>query len=1121
MPKRTDISTILVIGAGPIVIGQACEFDYSGTQAIKALREEGYRIVLVNSNPATIMTDPDLVGSDGATYVEPITPEVVAHIIEKERPDAVLPTMGGQTALNTALALFRDGTFEKFGVQMIGADADAIDKAEDRLKFRDAMDKIGLESARSAIAHTEGEALAGLEKVGLPAIIRPSFTLGGTGGGVAYNREEFLDIVRKGLDASPTTEVLIEESLLGWKEYEMEVVRDRADNCIIICSIENVDPMGVHTGDSVTVAPALTLTDKEYQIMRNASIAVLREIGVETGGSNVQFAVNPKDGRLIVIEMNPRVSRSSALASKATGFPIAKVAAKLAVGYTLDEIENDITGATPASFEPTIDYVVTKIPRFAFEKFKGAEPVLSTAMKSVGEVMAIGRNIHESMQKALRGLETGLSGFNHVDHLIGAPRAEIEAALAVATPDRLLVAAQALREGFTVAEVHAIAKYDPWFLERIAEIVAAEAEVMENGLPIDAAGMRRLKSMGFSDKRLAWLALQSANLRGMSRGIARGSGLIHEAVKAMTGGVTEDEVRAHRVKLGVRPVFKRIDTCAAEFDAKTPYMYSTYEAPSFGEPENEAMPSDRRKIVILGGGPNRIGQGIEFDYCCCHACFALADAGFETIMVNCNPETVSTDYDTSDRLYFEPLTAEDVLEILHVEQSRGQLLGVIVQFGGQTPLNLARALEAAGIPILGTAPDAIDLAEDRERFAALVNKLKLSQPSNGIARSRDEAIAVAHRIGYPVLMRPSYVLGGRAMEIVDSDQQLDDYIQTAVQVSGDSPVLIDQYLRDAVEVDVDAICDGDDVVVAGVLQHIEEAGVHSGDSACSIPPYSLGDEIIAEIERQTEALARGLGVVGLMNIQFAVKDGQVYLIEVNPRASRTVPFVAKAIGAPIAKIAARVMAGEKLRDLPPIDRRIDYVAVKEAVFPFNRFPGIDPVLSPEMKSTGEVMGIDRDFTTAFAKAQLGAGTVLPDSGAVFVSVKDSDKPLIVPAAKQLVEAGFTIVATGGTADYLSRAGLLVELVNKVAQGRPHIVDRIKDGGIALIFNTTEGWQSLKDSQPIRASAVAGRIPYFTTASASVEAAKAIAASAVAGQQAAARRALEVRPLQSYYSQSHN
>ena len=1114
MPKRTDISSILVIGAGPIVIGQACEFDYSGTQAIKALKEEGYRIVLVNSNPATIMTDPELAD---ATYVEPITPEVVAKIIEKERPDAVLPTMGGQTALNTALALQRDGTLETFGVTMIGADAEAIDKAEDRLKFRDAMDRIGLESARSAIAHSEAEALEGLEKVGLPAIIRPSFTLGGTGGGVAYNREEFLAIVRAGLDASPKTEVLIEESLLGWKEYEMEVVRDRADNCIIICSIENVDPMGVHTGDSITVAPALTLTDKEYQIMRNASIAVLREIGVETGGSNVQFAVNPKDGRLVVIEMNPRVSRSSALASKATGFPIAKVAAKLAVGYTLDEIENDITGATPASFEPTIDYVVTKIPRFAFEKFKGAEPILSTAMKSVGEVMAIGRNVQESMQKALRGLETGLSGFNNVDHLAGAPRAEIEAALARATPDRLLVAAQALREGFTVAEVHAIAKYDPWFLERIAEIVAAENEVCANGLPIDAAGMRRLKAMGFSDKRLAWLALQSANLRGMSRGIARGSGLIHEAVKAMTGGVTEEEVREHRLKLGVRPVFKRIDTCAAEFEAKTPYMYSTYEAPSFGEPENEAMPSDRRKVVILGGGPNRIGQGIEFDYCCCHACFALDEAGYETIMVNCNPETVSTDYDTSDRLYFEPLTAEDVLEILHVEMSTGQVAGVIVQFGGQTPLNLARALEAAGVPILGTSPDAIDLAEDRERFAALVNKLKLLQPANGIARSRDEAIAVANRIGYPVLMRPSYVLGGRAMEIVDSDGQLDDYIQTAVQVSGDSPVLIDQYLRDAIEVDVDAICDGTDVVVAGVLQHIEEAGVHSGDSACSIPPYSLSDEIIAEIERQAEALARGLNVVGLMNIQFAVKDEQVYLIEVNPRASRTVPFVAKAIGAPIAKIAARVMAGEKLADLQPIDRAIDYYAVKEAVFPFNRFPGIDPVLSPEMKSTGEVMGISTDFTTAFAKSQLGAGTVLPTGGAVFVSVKDEDKAAILPAARALAEAGFTIVATGGTADHLSRAGLAVERVNKVAQGRPHIVDRIKDGGIDLIFNTTEGWQSLKDSQPIRASAVSGRIPYFTTASASVEAAKAIAAAVGGGSD----RNLEVRPLQSYYSQPHN
>ena len=1110
MPKRTDISSILIIGAGPIIIGQACEFDYSGTQAVKALKEEGYRIILVNSNPATIMTDPEFAD---ATYVEPITPEIVAKIIEKERPDAVLPTMGGQTALNTALALFNDGTLEKFGVQMIGADAEAIDKAEDRIKFRDAMDKIGLESARSRIAHTMEEALDALEFTGLPAIIRPSFTMGGTGGGIAYNRDEFVSIVRGGLDASPTTEVLIEESLLGWKEYEMEVVRDRNDNCIIICSIENVDPMGVHTGDSITVAPALTLTDKEYQIMRNASIAVLREIGVETGGSNVQFAVNPKDGRLIVIEMNPRVSRSSALASKATGFPIAKVAAKLAVGYTLDEIENDITGATPASFEPTIDYVVTKIPRFAFEKFKGSEPLLGTAMKSVGEVMAIGRNIHESMQKALRGLETGLSGFNTVDHLEGASRDDIVAALAKPTPDRLLIAAQALREGLTVAEIHSIAKFDPWFLERLKEIVDAEGEVLENGLPQDAEGMRRLKSMGFSDKRLAFLALKSANLRGMERGIARSSGLIHDAVKAMTGGVTEEEVRKLRHKLGVRPVFKRIDTCAAEFEAKTPYMYSTYEAPLFGEAENEAQPSDRQKVVILGGGPNRIGQGIEFDYCCVHACFALAEAGYETIMVNCNPETVSTDYDTSDRLYFEPLTAEDVLEILSVEMSAGTLAGVIVQFGGQTPLKLAQALEDAGVPILGTSPDAIDLAEDRERFAALIDKLKLKQPANGIARSREEAISVANRIGYPVLMRPSYVLGGRAMEIVDGQAQLEEYIATAVQVSGDSPVLIDQYLRDAVEVDVDALCDGDDVVVAGVLQHIEEAGVHSGDSACSLPPYSLSADIIAEIERQADVLARALSVRGLMNIQFAVKDGVVYLIEVNPRASRTVPFVAKAIGTPIAKIASRVMAGEKLKDLPTIDRNaIDHIAVKEAVFPFARFPGVDPVLSPEMKSTGEVMGIDRDFATAFAKAQLGAGTVLPTGGTVFVSVKDSDKPVILPAVQKMAAMGFTIIATGGTASYLEGQGIAVERVNKVAEGRPHIVDRITDGDVQLIFNTTEGWQSLKDSKAIRTSALRAKIASFTTAAASVAAADAI--------EALRSRALEVRSLQSYYPGSH-
>jgi carbamoyl-phosphate synthase large subunit len=1106
MPKRTDISSILIIGAGPIIIGQACEFDYSGTQACKALREEGYRIILVNSNPATIMTDPDMAD---ATYVEPITPEIVAKIIEKERPDAVLPTMGGQTALNVALALFNDGTLAKYGVEMIGADAEAIDKAEDRIKFRDAMTKIGLESARSGIAHSMDEALAVLERTGLPSIIRPSFTMGGTGGGIAYNRDEFMAIVAGGLDASPTTEVLIEESLLGWKEFEMEVVRDRADNAIIICSIENIDPMGVHTGDSITVAPALTLTDKEYQIMRNASIACLREIGVETGGSNVQFAVNPADGRLIVIEMNPRVSRSSALASKATGFPIAKVAAKLAVGYTLDEITNDITGATPASFEPTIDYVVTKIPRFAFEKFKGAEPLLSTAMKSVGEVMAIGRNIHESLQKALRGLETGLSGFNYIDALKGASKDELSAELSRATPDRLLVAAQALREGMSVAEIHAIAKFDPWFLERLEEIIAEENAIKTNGLPNGPEALRRLKAMGFSDKRLAFLAVESLNLRpGMETAVRHGSGIAMQAARAMAGAVTEDEVRALRHKLGVRPVFKRIDTCAAEFEAKTPYMYSTYEAPSFGTPECESQPTDREKIVILGGGPNRIGQGIEFDYCCVHACFALAEAGYETIMVNCNPETVSTDYDTSDRLYFEPLTAEDVLEILHVEQQNGSLKGVIVQFGGQTPLNLAKALEKAGIPILGTSPDAIDLAEDRERFAALINKLKLKQPENGIARNREEAIKIADTIGYPVLMRPSYVLGGRAMEIVDTQAQLENYIQTAVIVSGDSPVLIDSYLRDAIEVDVDAICDGDDVVVAGILQHIEEAGVHSGDSACTIPPYSLPDSIIAEIRRQAELLAFNLHVRGLMNIQFAVKDGEVYLIEVNPRASRTVPFVAKAIGAPIAKIAARVMAGEKLKDLPPINLDIDYIAVKEAVFPFDRFPGVDPVLSPEMKSTGEVMGIDRDFATAFAKSQIGARMPPPMSGKLFVSVKDSDKPVIVPAVRQAIECGFTVCATGGTADYLLAQGIEVERVNKVAQGRPHIVDKIKDGEIQLIFNTTEGWQSLKDSEEIRRSALVGKVSQYTTAAGSVAVAQAIAS--------LQQRPLEVRPLQDYY-----
>ena len=942
--------------------------------------------------------------------------------------------------------------------------------------------------------------------------------MGGTGGGIAYNREEFLHIVGTGLDASPTTEVLIEESVLGWKEYEMEVVRDRNDNAIIICGIENIDPMGIHTGDSITVAPILTLTDKEYQIMRNASIACLREIGVETGGSNVQFAVNPKDGRLVVIEMNPRVSRSSALASKATGFPIAKVAALLAVGYTLDEVMNDITGATPAAFEPTIDYVVTKIPRFAFEKFKGAEATLGTAMKSVGEVMAIGRNIHESLQKALRGLETGLTGFDEVEHLAGASEDEIDAALAVPGPDRLLIAAQALREGFSVERIHAITFYEPWFLNRIAEIVAAESEVRRGGiLGLFSPHLREGGNPAlFTGKSSAMPESLQAGLGTRLRGDDGGKGL--HALKAMgfsdarlatLTGRSEADVAAARRALGIRPVFKRIDTCAAEFEAKTPYMYSTYEAPSFGTPECESAPTDARKIVILGGGPNRIGQGIEFDYCCCHACFALADAGFETIMLNCNPETVSTDYDTSDRLYFEPLTAEDVLEVLHVEQQAGTLVGVIVQFGGQTPLKLARALEAAGIPILGTTPDNIDLAEDRERFAALVESLGLRQPRNGLARSRDEAIAVAETVGYPVLMRPSYVLGGRAMEVVETPAHLDTYIREAVRVSGDSPVLIDQYLRDAIEVDVDALADEDTVFVAGVLQHIEEAGVHSGDSACSLPPYSLSDDIIAEIERQTAVLARALGVRGLMNIQFAVKEARVYLIEVNPRASRTVPFTAKATGIPIAKIAARVMAGESLASFNLVKPKWDHIAVKEAVFPFARFPGVDPVLGPEMKSTGEVMGIDADFAMAFYKSQLGAGTLLPTGGTAFLSVKDSDKAVVRDMAAGLIDLGFSVIATEGTARYLAGEGLAVAAVNKVAQGRPHIVDRIKDGGIAFICNTTEGLQSMKDSQSIRVAALYGKVPYFTTAAASIAAVRAIAAARAAP--------LEVRSLQSYYS----
>ncbi|MEI7599518.1 MAG: carbamoyl-phosphate synthase large subunit [Aestuariivirga sp.] len=1121
MPKRDDIKSILIIGAGPIIIGQACEFDYSGTQACKALKAEGYRIILVNSNPATIMTDPDLAD---ATYIEPITPEVVARIIEKERPDALLPTMGGQTALNTALSLNKMGVLEKYGVELIGAKADAIDKAEDRELFREAMKKIGLDTPKSMLANASDakdadkdfyaaemarlmesggdieafekqwaaqeperqrnyrnramvEAFEAMLEVGLPCIIRPSFTLGGTGGGIAYNREEFFDIVEKGLDASPTAEVLIEESVLGWKEYEMEVVRDTADNCIIICSIENVDPMGVHTGDSITVAPALTLTDKEYQIMRNASIAVLREIGIETGGSNVQFGVNPADGRLVVIEMNPRVSRSSALASKATGFPIAKVAAKLAVGYTLDELANDITGgATPAAFEPTIDYVVTKIPRFAFEKFPGASNNLTTAMKSVGEVMAIGRSFQESMQKALRGLETGLTGFNEVE-IAGAGEGDdknaIRAALGTPTPDRLLKIAQAFRMGATVAQVFDSCKYEPWFLRQIEEVVQTEEKIRERGLPKDAVNLKKLKSMGFSDERLGELV-----------------------------GLSEDKVRKHRHKLNVRPVFKRIDTCAAEFASPTAYMYSTYDA------EDEARPSDRQKIIILGGGPNRIGQGIEFDYCCCHACFALHDAGYESIMVNCNPETVSTDYDTSDRLYFEPLTAEDVLEIIHTEQKNGTLKGVIVQFGGQTPLKLAGALEKAGVPILGTTPDAIDLAEDRDRFSKLLKKLKLRQPENGMAYSGAEAKKIAKKIGFPVVIRPSYVLGGRAMEIVKDDAQLERYITEAVVVSGSSPVLIDSYLSNAIEVDVDAICDGKDVFIAGVMEHIEEAGIHSGDSACSLPPYSLKGPAIAEMERQAKVMALALNVVGLMNVQFAIKDGDIYVLEVNPRASRTVPFVAKVIGLPVAKIAARVMAGESLASFKLKQKKLAHVAVKEAVFPFNRFPGVDVLLGPEMRSTGEVMGLDMTYDMAFAKAQLGAGMRMPQAGTVFISVKDADKPKILPAMKKLVEMGFKLVATGGTQRYFEDKGVPSTKINKLLEGRPHVVDAIKNGEIQLVLNTTETRSSQSDSKPIRQTALMQKVPYYTTLPGILAVTKAIAA------QKEGR--LDVKPLQDYF-----
>ncbi|WP_137392396.1 carbamoyl-phosphate synthase large subunit [Rhodoligotrophos defluvii] len=1083
MPKRTDITSILIIGAGPIIIGQASEFDYSGTQAVKALKEEGYRIILVNSNPATIMTDPELAD---ATYIEPITPEIVAKIIEKERPDALLPTMGGQTALNTALSLRRMGVLDKFGVEMIGATAEAIDKAEDRELFREAMARIGLETPRSELAHSLSEALAALEVIGLPAIIRPSFTLGGTGGGIAYNREEFLEIIERGLDASPTNEVLIEESVLGWKEYEMEVVRDRDDNCIIICSIENIDPMGVHTGDSITVAPALTLTDKEYQVMRNASIAVLREIGVETGGSNVQFAVNPEDGRLVVIEMNPRVSRSSALASKATGFPIAKIAAKLAVGYTLDELENDITGgATPASFEPTIDYVVTKIPRFAFEKFPGAEPLLTTSMKSVGECMAIGRTFQESLQKALRSLETGLTGLNEIEIEglgQGDDKNAIRAALSRPTPDRVLKVAQALRLGASYEQIHASYPIDPWFIAQIEGIVRMEEKLRAHGLPEDQFNLRQLKSMGFSDARLAELT-----------------------------GLTEADVRARRHALAVHPVYKRIDTCAAEFASPTAYMYSTYDTGLPGQDGNEAEPSSREKVIILGGGPNRIGQGIEFDYCCCHAAFALADAGIESIMVNCNPETVSTDYDTSDRLYFEPLTTEDVLEIIRVETQTGRLKGVIVQFGGQTPLKLARPLEAAGVPILGTSPDAIDLAEDRDRFKDLIQRLGLTQPRNGIASSAEDARRIAEEIGYPVVIRPSYVLGGRAMEIVHEPSQLERYMAEAVVVSGESPVLIDSYLRDAIEIDVDALCDGDEVFVCGIMEHIEEAGIHSGDSACSLPPHSLPRQVIEALEAQTRALAKALHVVGLMNVQYAFKDGTIYVLEVNPRASRTVPFVAKVIGLPVAKIAARIMAGAKLSDFALTPPLFNHIAIKEAVFPFARFPGVDTVLGPEMRSTGEVMGLDRNYGTAFAKSQLGSGAAVPTSGTAFVSVRDADKPLILPAIRKLVDLGFTIIATGGTQRFFAENGIECTKVNKVLEGRPHIVDAIKNGQVDLVFNTTEGTKALEDSRSIRRAALNHKVPYYTTLAGAIAATEGIAA-CKAG-------ALEVRPLQDYVGAS--
>ena len=1060
MPRRDDISSIMIIGAGPIIIGQACEFDYSGAQACKALREEGYRIILVNSNPATIMTDPDMAD---ATYIEPITPEIVARIIEKERPDALLPTMGGQTALNTALALHQQGVLDEFNVELIGAKPDAIKKAEDRALFRKAMDSIGLESARSRTVNNFDDAMAALEIVGLPAIIRPSFTLGGEGGGVAYNSEEFENIVRDGLRLSPVSEVLIEESLLGWKEYEMEVVRDHADNCIIICSIENVDPMGVHTGDSITVAPALTLTDKEYQALRDASIAVLREIGVDTGGSNVQFSVSPKDGRIIVIEMNPRVSRSSALASKATGFPIAKIAAKLAVGYRLDELDNDITGVTPASFEPTIDYIVTKIPRFTFEKFPGAVAELSTSMKSVGEAMAVGRSFAESLQKALRSLETGLNGLSPIP----APEAEgedlintLKGWISGQTPDRILRIAQAMRMGMSVEEIHQTTYWDKWFLNQIADIISAEAYLHETGLPDNKDTFHKIKALGFSDSRIAELCNR-----------------------------TEAEISAARLHLGIIPIYKRIDTCAAEFASDTAYLYSTFENKAGAI--CEAAPTDREKVVILGGGPNRIGQGIEFDYCCVHACYALSDAGFETIMINCNPETVSTDYDTSDRLYFEPLTQEDVISVLQRESDNGTLKGVIVQLGGQTPLKIAAAVEAAGFPILGTSPDAIDLAEDRERFQLLLQKLALKQPENGIAHSVEEARAITEKVGLPVVIRPSYVLGGRAMEVVHQMSDLERYMRDAVVVSGSNPVLIDRFLENAVEVDVDALCDGREVFIAGIMEHIEEAGIHSGDSACILPPQNLSEGVLDTIREQTKALAHALQVVGLMNVQFAVKDEVVYLLEVNPRGSRTVPFVAKATGNAVAKIAARLMAGAKLADFQLLTAPLSHVAVKEAVFPFSRFPGVDVFLGPEMKSTGEVMGIDNDFGRAFGKSQLAASTVLPLEGSVFISVKDADKAAFIPICRDLSVMGFEILATGGTTDALNAAGVPAKRINKVMEGRPHAVDAMLSNQISLVMNTAQGAPAIRDSFSLRQTALKNNIPYYTTVSGSRAAVAAI------------------------------